>query len=141
MFVGASVGVSLVGVSVSVGILVVDGVFVGNLVVGEDLSYIAEWPRVRRFVEGDTLKKGDSACGNKFIEWRFLVGLTVVVSASRVFVTREDVGAAVAFSVRLFIEGDCVGSVGPAELLKRRNRGPFDEAVSIIGNEGINGRL
>ena len=140
MFVGASVGVSLVGVSVSVGILVVDGVFVGNLVVGED-SYIAEWPRVRRFVEGDTLKKGDSACGNKFIEGLFSVGLTVVVSASRVVVTREDVGAAVAFSVRLFIVGDCVGSVGPAELLKRRNRGPFDEAVSIIGNEGINGRL
>ena len=66
---------------------------------------------------------------------------TVVVSASRVFVTREDVGAAVASSVRLTPESDCVGSVGPAELLEIKNRGPLDEAVSIIGNEGINGRL
>ena len=57
---GASVGV-IVGVLVivSVGDLVLHGVFVGNLAVGED-SCVVECSRVRYFHEGDTLKEGDS---------------------------------------------------------------------------------
>ena len=60
VIVGVSVGVNVgVLVIVSVGDLVLHGVFVGNLAVGED-SCVVECSRVRYFHEGDTLKEGDS---------------------------------------------------------------------------------
>ena len=42
---------------------------------------------------------------------------------------------------RLFLEGDCVGIVEPAAFFITIKGDPVVGVISIIGNEGINGRL